>query len=148
MLYISEILILIHFLTSSHMIEFKSKKIEEEYRKAPLALKMLASEVDDLMVRSFGQNLFITRILGKVGIKESGVHQEYLAFDARDQYWDNGWKRLFSNEEAAMIEDHFNRRYFRIDKYKTCIHHGGTALHFHFQLPHLMVDLRDQDYQQ
>jgi len=147
MVYVIEIITLINLLTGNYMINFKTPQVAKEFYGAPKMLQMLAVDIDNRLERLYDKHLFITRIRGKVGIKESGVHQEYLAFDGRDQHWTNdGWKRLFTDEEAKEIVDYCNRNYKRIDNHCTCIHHGGTALHFHFQLPHKTIDLRSATY--
>lgn len=111
-------------------MKFKSDREKEEFEKAPTILKLIAKEFSDLSDR-FGKEAIITRILSPVE-GESGVHLDYRAIDFRDYHDGN---HLYTIDERLALVSVINALFPRNDSFKTCLHHGETAEHFHIQVP-------------
>jgi hypothetical protein len=117
-------------------MKFKSDREKEEFEKAPVVLKLIAKEFSDLSDR-FGKEAVVTRILDPVA-GESGVHLDYRAIDFRDYHES---EHLYNIDERLALVSVINALFPRNDGFKTCLHHGGTAEHFHIQVPQNIKNL-------
>jgi hypothetical protein len=127
-------------------MKFKTSREKMEFDNAPYVLQQMAIDVDRFVTENFRKEITITRILRKIGNGESGVHQLYRAFDVRNEHPIGNF--LFTEDQVNLIVQYFNTKYKRTDGYDICVHHDGTAMHFHFQIPHLMTQLRGSEYKE
>lgn len=111
-------------------MKFKSDREKQEFEKAPVILKIIAQEFSRLS-RRFGKEAVVTRILHPVE-GETGVHLDGRALDFRDYH---EGKHSYSLDERLSLVSTINALFPRNDGFKTCLHHAGTAEHFHVQVP-------------
>lgn len=113
-------------------MKFKVPRLEDEYNKAPLLLRLITEDMDGYVQQHFNKEVVITRVLEPVS-GESGVHQDYRALDVRNEYCGS---RMFNDYEVEIILKYLNEKYYRNDNHNTAIHHSfdGNPLHFHLQI--------------
>lgn len=119
--------------TLKETMKFKEPKLSDELDQCPVFLKHMAQDFAAKAMERFNKEITITRVLEPVIGTESGVHQDWRAFDVRDEHDD---KFEFESHEAQFLINYMNEIYPRNDGKLTCIHHSanGGPLHFHVQL--------------
>lgn len=121
-------------------MRFKKPEYAQEFSVLPKVLKIIALDMDRFSQETFGIEMVVTRVFEHVP-GETGIHQQGLAIDFRDEY-----EQVLSynlDQRRALLE-YVNERYKRSDGFKTLISHKfkNGPRHFHLQIS---ADWRDHD---
>jgi hypothetical protein len=121
---------------------FKEEYMRGQYETRSFDLRSICDDFCRLS-EYFGIEPVVTRILDQVD-GSSGVHEAGRGVDFRDE---SLGKRLYSDNQAALITAMINLKYARRDGKPTCLHHSFNKgpVHFHLQSPSEILKFVDYE---
>lgn len=121
-------------------MRFKKPEYSTEFNVLPKVLKIIALDLDRYTQEKFGIEMIVTRVFEHVP-GETGIHQQGLAIDFRDEF---EGQLTFNLDQRKELLQYANERYKRSDGFRTLISHKfkNGPRHYHLQIP---ADWRDHD---